>query len=427
MEMATENSSRGKLDLELFLRSHGASTTDDDDDELVGFRHRTVDEILDDSDSSASSVDGTSHQIVADPDSPEDSENKKESSSKIANYVALEVDSQEPPNSSTLRFSPLSSSRSLPPLVGGLLANPRPGAALAVAAAASRSVPFRAAEIKSKWTAAVDLREDDGFDASGVSFENVLDSSFHLRSPSISTASSDGNGEDILRREENALPDNSLMKNDRNVSEEKLTDSDSEAFTDIIQEEVITSNFSQEAADEHQFGEEYSLPENTDAISQENSICGLTEEGKIELDGSENVGEKESHWESNERTSRKAEKKLRSSMKPLEWAEEMEKKRASSGLHLEEGAVSQLLRLTGIRREPPAVGYLQTNSDNAVTRAFSSQIFVRDHGSPTVLAVHFNSIAVGTSKGLVLVFPSKYSSQFEDNMEGKVNFCFLSG
>ncbi|ONK64159.1 uncharacterized protein A4U43_C07F22710 [Asparagus officinalis] len=118
--------------------------------------------------------------------------------------------------------------------------------------------------------------------------------------------------------------------------------------------------------------------------------------------------------------SKNAEKKRRASMKPLEWAEELERRQASYGLHWEEGAAAQPMRLEGIRRGPPAVGYLQIDLDNAVTRTISSQTFKRDCGSPEVVAVHFNFIAMGTSKGVVLIFPSKYSAQSVDRMDTKM-------
>ncbi|KAK9145826.1 hypothetical protein Sjap_005729 [Stephania japonica] len=113
-------------------------------------------------------------------------------------------------------------------------------------------------------------------------------------------------------------------------------------------------------------------------------------------------------------------KKSRSFIKPLELAEELEKKHASFGLHWEEGAAAQPMRLEGIRRGPPAVGYLEIDTDNAFTRMLSSQAFRRDHGSAQVLAVHANFIAVGMSKGLVAVVPSKYDAHNADYMDAKM-------
>lgn len=122
----------------------------------------------------------------------------------------------------------------------------------------------------------------------------------------------------------------------------------------------------------------------------------------------------------NKRASRRAEKKLRPSKKPLELAEELEKKHASTGLHWEEGAAAQPMRLEGVRRGSTTLGYFDIDADNAITRVISSQTFRREHGSPQVLAVHANYIAVGMTKGLIFVVPSRYSPYHADNMDGKV-------
>ncbi|KAF8412055.1 hypothetical protein HHK36_000008 [Tetracentron sinense] len=136
-------------------------------------------------------------------------------------------------------------------------------------------------------------------------------------------------------------------------------------------------------------------------------------------DNTELVEDRIFQWES-KKGSKRTGKKLRSSMKPLELAEELEKKQASSGLHWEEGSAAQPMRLKGIRRGPPAVGYLQIDHNNAITRTISSQAFRHDHGSPQVVAVHANFIAAGMSKGVVVVVPSKYSAHNPDNMDAKL-------
>ncbi|KAG0474515.1 hypothetical protein HPP92_014201 [Vanilla planifolia] len=118
--------------------------------------------------------------------------------------------------------------------------------------------------------------------------------------------------------------------------------------------------------------------------------------------------------------SKKVEKISHTYMKPLDRAEELEKRKASFGLHWEEGAAAQPMKLEGIHRGPPAVGFLQIDLDNMITRAISSQTFKQDHGLPAVLAVHVNFVAIGTSKGSILIFPSKYYPQHVDNMDGKM-------
>lgn len=499
--MATASSSRDHLELDLdsFLRTHGAGSSDDEggdeETEANGFHHRTVDEILDDSDSSSSSGGGTSPWIISGArrsvdrgsaeslDDPSGEGDKEEEPRRTAVSVALGefgavsalTDSKELSTSSvssrgTRGAFSLSSSRSLPPLFGGLWSNPRPGAALAAAAAASRSIPTpHAAAIKSRRASvgslekigqSLDLSDDPGFEESAIldvpqgeypssrnnlgeepsvephSTERIFDSS--LLSPSSSTSSSaspDAKGSEISPRNDNTSPDGHFRDEDINASEEKLesaldlTDSGSPASSsgvgnELLHEEAVNCPVSLATAEEEQFGGNLpfhdSASDKSDIMSQDVKISGFAEETKILFDAGDVSSEKAGQLD--KKAARKADKKLRSSMKPLEWAEELEKRQASSGLHWEEGAVAQPMRLKGIRREPPAVGYLQTDAENAITRALSSQTFVRDHGSPQVLAVHVNSIAVGTSKGLVLMVPSKYSSQYADNMDSKVIF-----
>ncbi|KAL0375716.1 UNVERIFIED_CONTAM: Vacuolar protein sorting-associated protein 8 [Sesamum calycinum] len=93
------------------------------------------------------------------------------------------------------------------------------------------------------------------------------------------------------------------------------------------------------------------------------------------------------------------------SLKPLELAEEIEKKQAFTGLHYEEGAAAQPMRLETI----------------------SSQAFRREHGSPQVVAVHLNYIAIGMSRGSIFVQPSKYTAHQVDNMDGKMMSLGLQG
>ncbi|KAL3676096.1 hypothetical protein R1sor_026044 [Riccia sorocarpa] len=94
----------------------------------------------------------------------------------------------------------------------------------------------------------------------------------------------------------------------------------------------------------------------------------------------------------------------------LQLAEESEKRAASSGLHWEEGAVAQPMRLEGIQRGAPAIGLLQLDSGGALNYALKNTDLRRDHGSPQALAVHNNFIAIGMAKGPVLIIPSKYSA-----------------
>lgn len=123
-----------------------------------------------------------------------------------------------------------------------------------------------------------------------------------------------------------------------------------------------------------------------------------------------------------EKAARMADKILQDSMKPLEWAEEVEKRQVSHGIHWEEGAVAQTMRFEGIRKAQPAVGCLHIDPDNMITRLISSQMFRHEYGSPQVVAAHMSFIAVGMSKGVVLAVPSKYSPYTADIMDSKVLF-----
>ncbi|CAM6085101.1 unnamed protein product [Calypogeia fissa] len=94
----------------------------------------------------------------------------------------------------------------------------------------------------------------------------------------------------------------------------------------------------------------------------------------------------------------------------LQIAEDLERNAASSGLHWEEGAVAQPMRLEGIQRGDPAIGLLQLDPGGSLSYALQSATLRREHGMPQALAVHLNYIAVGLSKGGILVIPSKYSA-----------------
>lgn len=161
-------------------------------------------------------------------------------------------------------------------------------------------------------------------------------------------------------------------------------------------------------------------PQPTETVTQEKQVNAIEEmpKKKNERTVDEVVDEKGGKVEYG-RPGRKTSKKARASLKPLDLAEELEKRDASSGLHWEEGAAAQPMRLEGIRRGPPAIGHLQIDSMSYLSQALASQMFRRDHGSPQALAVHMNYIAVGMSKGSVLVNPNKYSSQSADSIDTK--------
>ncbi|GMH22393.1 hypothetical protein Nepgr_024236 [Nepenthes gracilis] len=154
-------------------------------------------------------------------------------------------------------------------------------------------------------------------------------------------------------------------------------------------------------------------PDRYNSISISDDVTELVEDRLAQLES--------------ERAAKRTDKKLLPSKKPLELAEELEKKQASTGLHWEEGAAAQPMRLEGVRRGSTALGYFDIDADNTVTRIISSQAFRRDHGSAQALAVHQNYIALGMSKGVVIVVPSKYSVYHPDNMDAKMSMLGLHG
>ncbi|PIN18586.1 hypothetical protein CDL12_08740 [Handroanthus impetiginosus] len=119
--------------------------------------------------------------------------------------------------------------------------------------------------------------------------------------------------------------------------------------------------------------------------------------------------------------------KSHSLIKPLDLAEEIEKKQAFTGLHYEEGAAAQPMRLEGVRTSSTVLGYFDVDSNNAITQTISSHAFRQDQGSPQVVAVHLNYIAIGMSKGSIFVVPSKYTAHHVDNMDAKMTSLGLQG
>ncbi|KAJ0703842.1 putative transcription factor WD40-like family [Helianthus annuus] len=115
------------------------------------------------------------------------------------------------------------------------------------------------------------------------------------------------------------------------------------------------------------------------------------------------------------------------SLTPLQYAEELEKKNAFTGLRWEEGATAQPMKLEGVHMGSTALAYFNTSTDNTMTRTISSSSFKRDHGTPQALAVHLNYIAVGMSRGLIVVVPRKYSPHYADSMDAKMLMLGLQG
>ncbi|KAL7224339.1 hypothetical protein ACSBR1_025740 [Camellia fascicularis] len=176
-----------------------------------------------------------------------------------------------------------------------------------------------------------------------------------------------------------------------------------------IEEELTTVIMSEPSQLEHAVpGSRDEESHTTTTASSKNNVVDLVEGGISQWEESKSGGTK------------RTEKKSHPSLNPLELAEELEKKHAFSGLDRENDIAAQPMRLEGVRRGSTALGYFDVDASNTITRTISSQAFRRDQGSPQVVAVHLNLIAVGMSKGVILVVPSKYTPHCADNMDAKL-------
>jgi vacuolar protein sorting-associated protein 8 len=225
-----------------------------------------------------------------------------------------------------------------------------------------------------------------------------------------------------------------VVKEEFNGLEETIEDGDL-AETDEVEDQSGVVN--EENEDSHIADDDYveSIPDadlvsvvpnesSDDDQGVETSDSVTEEQAESESIIDKMIEERMEQLEINKKAEKNSEKKLKASMKPLEWAEELEKRQASFGQHWEEGAAAQPMQLEGIGKGPPAIGYMQIEMDNPVTRAMASPSFRTDHGSPQVLAAHRSYIAMGTSKGAVVIIPSKYSIHQADDTDTKVSHCY---
>ncbi|XP_057454917.1 uncharacterized protein LOC130746339 isoform X2 [Lotus japonicus] len=427
----TAESTSMELDLRSFIPSLAADTDDADDGP-----HRTIDEILNECDTSSSS------SSPSPPSSPSQTSN---TNSQPEPVPFSRVKPAQFPN-------PTRAPRPFSSLLDRIRPNAKPGAALAAAAAASRAVPTpHAAAIISRRKVVADLGssiagDDDG--GSDVSSKGELGEKIDRKVENIDNKIEGSESEGFssadaeIATEVEELKDGSadiqVHTDSSLVSEEKSdldefpeNDIDSAPFDDVggsgekgivdfvdVGEKGITE--AEELVSGSGFVEEGIRNEVSDGGGDDDdSSIG-------DVDVSELVEERLEELESRMVADR-AEKKQESSKKPLELAEELEKKHASTGLHLEEGAAAQPMRLEGVRRGSTTLGYFDVDADNAVSRVISSHTFRREHGSAQVLAVHANYIAVGMAKGLIVVVPSKYSIHHADNTDGKMLMLAIQG
>lgn len=362
-------------------------------------------------------------------------------------------------------------SKPSPWLLGGMRTNAKPGAALAAAAAASRSMPTpHAAAIKSKRSAgsgifqkALESTELD--DKSEVRSNSNNDTNVGSSSEVTESNSNEGEvdfGDELLRKgrvwereRERELEETSqgIEVSAGNAPEEVKNVSFDENLTNLDANDVKDNEFNNNVEvveecqpeiqdiDENSPGSKHSDSEEErlgdggaggndndgedggGGDDDNNNDRDSDDDGELGSSITQLVEERIEQLESR-RISKKAEKKLQ---KPLEIAEELEKKQASTALHWEEGAAAQPMRLEGVRRGSTTLGYFNVDANNPITRTLSAPALRRDHGSPQVLAVHSNYIAIGMARGAILVIPSKYSAHNADIMDAKVTFhsCVL--
>lgn len=466
-----------ELDLDTFLNSRRLHEEDDDENEILkSFPHRSIEEILNDSFSGSDSESSSSppsparsystpSKLIEDEDPGKSTtEAPKQSSSAIGlpdyHYKANSVVLHRP-----------TPDRQLPSLFGGVRSTAKPGAALAAAAAASRSIPTpHATAIKSRRALPRPPLPTTAKQLQSFSFSYSNDIS---RNPPGVLHATDGNDKEKMLSQHNCRDDNIdgneeitvdfqsaigdgldsvflpqvAIEADSHVPEKlevEVQEQEKEVISSVqedlcafvssvsfgsthedqihflgsVEESSTLTSINQETgADAASTVPNYD-EQDEEAVEQEVETPILTENGEDdsvpEVDKlvEQRIGQLE-----NKRVN---EKKSQVTLKPLELAEEAERRQASTALHWEEGAAALPMRLEGVRRGSTTLGYFDVNPNNIVTRTISSQAFSRDHGSPQVLAVQTNCIAVGMSKGIILIVPCKYSPHHPDNMESKV-------
>ncbi|RVW95484.1 Vacuolar protein sorting-associated protein 8-like [Vitis vinifera] len=458
-----------ELDLDSFIH---LTSDDDDDDALNRVPHRTVDEILNDSDSSSSSLSPSDHSYLAKHSSLfEDANDSRDDVVSVSTPKTLS--DERPKSAESLKFNEIEDR--LVQFKANSLSRIEceAGAALAAAAAASRPVPTpHAAAIKSRRAGSGALqRVLDTEELGGSGLDKLGSSSDVLNGAGSEIASSDWkSGEEDDKFEDfqsatiewtvKADVDDKVSVKDEivesshrdglaaslSIEEESFDLNEGSAISGSydVKDQNIASDNVEETASNSTFLDAANSADKDEKVREDLTISTLktqdlepveppSTDGEVNIAGddwspksdvTELVEERLGQLES-KMGSKRTEKKPR--LKPLELAEELEKSQASTGLHWEEGAAAQPMRLEGVRRGSTTLGYFEIDNNNTITRTISSPAFKRDHGSPQVLAVHLNFIAVGMSRGVVMVVPSKYSAYNADNMDAKILMLGLQG
>lgn len=473
-------------DIELDLDSFLVSDSESDLDSSSSVPHRTVDEILNASSSSSpsSSPPSSPPSLVSRRNQNDPTRRLSEALSNVSVRPESEIIRGFPTRRNSASTSSSSSLRQLPlpSLFAGVRSNVKPGAALAAAVAASRLVPTpHAAIIKSRRASSASSELFQQVSNQDEEDQEVLSSNGDSIGVAAGSVSVDEfrsfDGESRLEDEDHGVALAS-QENEAKAMEVQASDlteilADANSKPDLVSAEqetpttveagnaavdgikddtvfvasLVESSESQHLNDSDGKCFPYSLSDDANVSNDEDLSVGDVKsndsnitipdskeeggDGFIRDDGSsmsgiselveERMGELEK-----ERMSKIEKLKSRSFRKQLVLAEEFEKKQAYTGLHWEEGAAAQPMRLEGVKIGSTNLGYFDVDADNIISRTISLQAFKRDHGSPQVLAVHLNFIAVGTSKGVIVVVPSKYSSDTADQMESKVVFYIIT-
>ncbi|KAE8804581.1 vacuolar protein sorting-associated protein 8 [Hordeum vulgare] len=432
-----------EFDLEAFVPSSPASDADAD-------HRRAVDDLLlilssSDSDDEPTPTPSTNHKILtrikappppakpspSPPPSPSASPGRSASPSAALSSLVSRTFSNSAASSSTSSLKPL------PSLFRGVRPRPKPGAAFAAAAAAASRAVLNphAAAIRSRRTASAPIEKKLLDQASQAEVADEVSEEVVARATEETVG---GNGVEELEEdrhgevgtEENSEPSESVdVGNADSVAAENLN----------VQEQLGSQIWLVDEENSDEQIRDGNLVEPGEIVDQDGSVSDeKTDDGlEVELSDtdleeqveSEGIIDKvvEERMEMSRMAEKYAEERQNAPMKPLERAEELEKRQASFGQHWEEGAAAQPMRLEGIGKGQPAIGYMQIEVDNPITRAMASPSFRQEHGSPQVVAVHRSYIAMGMSSGSVIVVPSKYSIHQADYSDAKMLFFWNQG
>lgn len=435
------NKSNMELDLDSFLVSDSDSDSEPDSDPS-SIPHRTVDEILNASSSSSpSSSPPPSSPPLAREQLNRHAAAARPQSEFFHRGLLTDPARRNPAPTTSLRQLPL------PSLFAGVRSNVKPGAALAAAVAASRLVPTpHAAIIKSRRassSASSELLlggpgEEEDHEVLSSNGDSVSVDKDKDEDDAVVVASQDNEAKvmevqasDIVDYDKNSKPDLVVTASSSGGVVDVVQDAGDETMFVASSLESLHLNDSDDVkvSNDEESSVEDVKNEDSDVIlpdSKEEEEGG-DDDGSSELSGISELVEERIEELEKERMSKMEKLKSRSFRKQLVLAEEFEKKQAYTGLHWEEGAAAQPMRLEGVKIGSTNLGYFDVDASNIISRTISSQAFKRDHGSPQVLAVHFNFIAVGMSKGVIVVVPSKYSPNTADQMESKMIWLGLQG